>query len=178
MLLALVLAPIAAGCGSNKPTTFTSAAASAAHGPGAAAFQYARCIRAHGVPSFPDPQVTTGPGSGSIRQAVPPSAGLSPKFAAAQKACRGILPAIREATRGEQQARRQVFLAFARCLRSHGIAGFPDPDHDGQITRQMISSAGVDLHSNELLRAGATCVGVTHGAITMAQIRAAIDHRH
>jgi hypothetical protein len=177
MLVAL-LAPLAAGCGSNKPTTNTTtssgSAASAAQNPATAAYEYARCIRAHGIPSFPDPQVSVTQGRGEISQRVPASAGLSPKFPAAQKACRGILPPPSNSGGSEDQARRPYLLALARCMRSHGIAGFPDPDRTGQLSLQMISAAGIDFHSQEFLNAGLACVGVTHGTITAAQVRALV----
>jgi hypothetical protein len=48
---------------------------------------YARCIRAHGIPTFPDPDPTTGALS------LPPGlTKLSPVFVAAQHACRSKLP--------------------------------------------------------------------------------------
>jgi hypothetical protein len=40
----------------------------------------------------------------------------------------------------------------------------------------MISAAGIDLHQPAVLTAAKACVGVTRGAITMAQIEAAIAH--
>ena len=100
----------------------TSAANS--QNPATAAFKYAACIREHGVSSFPDPQVRTGQGRASIRQAVPASAGLSPRFAAAQKACKGIMPSPGNdgRTQADRQAKKRDLLAFAHCLRSHGIA--------------------------------------------------------
>ncbi len=178
LLPALVLTAFAAGCGSAKPPTTTTNSAASQNPDATAAYAYARCIRAHGVPNFPDPQVTTTAHGGSIRMAVPASAGGSPHFKAAQKACRGILPAPGGSSSSDDQAHRQVMLAFAHCLRSHGLAGFPDPTRDGQITPQMISAAGIDLRSSQFLRAGAACVGVTHGAITMAQVRAAASGQH
>ena len=172
MLVAL-LAPLVAGCGSNKPTTSTSTGASAAPNPATAAYAYARCIRAHGIASFPDPQVSTTAGGGRISQKVPASAGLSPKFPAAQKACQRILPPPGNSG-SEDRARKPYMLAMAHCLRNHGIAGFPDPDRNGRLTLQMISAAGVDVHSRQFLNAGIACVGVTHGTITAAQVRALV----
>ncbi len=52
--------------------------------------KFARCMRSHGVPNFPDPKITIGPGGGQgvdLR-----GAGLdfqSPAFQAAAKACGG-----------------------------------------------------------------------------------------
>jgi hypothetical protein len=166
-----LLAPLAAGCGSNKPTTSTTTGASAAQNAATAAYHYARCIRAHGIPGFPDPHVSITAGGGKISQEVPASAGLSPKFPAAQKACQGILPPASNSGGSEDRARKAYILALAHCLRTHGIAGFPDPDRSGRLTLQMISAAGVDVHTREFLGAGLACVGVTHGTITAAQVR-------
>lgn len=176
-LASLVLMVAAAGCGSAKPpATITNSGA--AQNPADAAYAYARCMRAHGVPDFPDPKVTTTANGGSIRIAVPASAGNPPAFKSAQRACRGILPAPGNSSPGERQAHRQVMFAFARCLRSHGLAGFPDPNHDGQLTLQMIGAAGIDVRSSQFVRAGSACVGVTHGAISLAQVRAAASGAH
>ena len=146
--------------------------------PAQQAFAYARCIRAHGVPAFPDPQVVTTSGSVGIRQGVPAAAGLSPAFTAAQKACRSILPAQQNGGDNDQGPHKQVLLVFARCLREHGVAGFPDPNAAGQLSQEMISAAGVDIHAPSFFNAAKACVGVTHGAITMAQVQAAISGHH
>jgi hypothetical protein len=174
-LPALVIMLVVVGCGSSKPPTTTNDAA--AQNPANSAYAYARCMRAHGVPDFPDPKVTRTAGGGSIRIEVPSSAGSSPNFKLAQKACRGILPAPGDSS-ADDQSDRQLLLAFAHCLRSHGLAGFPDPNRDGQLTLQMISAAGIDVHSSQFVRAGDACVGVTHGAITPAQVQAAASGQH
>lgn len=175
-LPALILLPVAAGCGSVHPTTSTTNSA-ASQDPGvAAAFAYAKCLREHGLPNTPDPQVSTTAGGGSVHIAVQAVAGNSPHFKAAQKACRGILPAPGSAQHGGPSGK--VLLAFAKCLRSHGLSGFPDPNRDGRITQQMISAAGFSPQSVAFQRAATACVGVTHGAITAAQVRAAGSAQH
>jgi hypothetical protein len=63
---------------------------------------------------------------------------------------------------------------MTHCLRNHGIAGFPDPDRNGRLTLEMISAAGVDVHSRQFLNAGLACVGVSHGTVTAAQVRALV----
>jgi len=177
-LAIVAVALLAAACGSAPSSPDTSSSSS--NNPAAAAFKFASCMRDHGVPNFPDPQVTTTPGGGSvgIRQAVPASTGRSPKFKAAQNACKGILPAPGSSGPGQQGPSKQVFLAFARCLRSHGIPGFPDPNAQGQLTLQMISAAGVDLKAPSFLTAGRACVGVTHGQITLGLVARAINGPH
>jgi len=176
-LPALGLMAVAAGCGSAHPTTSITNSA-AAQSPGAQAYAYARCMRAHGVSSFPDPHVSTTGNGVAVSMMAPKSAATAPAFKAASKACRGILPGPTDSTPAEQQAHRQVLLAFAHCLRSHGLSGFPDPNRNGDISQQMISAAGFDPRSTQFQRAGAACVGVTHGAITLAQVRAAANPQH
>jgi hypothetical protein len=173
-IIAAAALPLATACG-GSPAPVKSQSAKT---PAEQAFAYARCIRAHGVPAFPDPQVSTTPGSVGIRQAVPAAAGLSRAFPAAQKACRGIMPAPGKGGQGDHGPSKQVLLVFARCLRAHGITGFPDPDANGQLTQEMIRAAGVDLHSRGVFDAAKACVGVTHGAITMADVAAATSGSH
>jgi hypothetical protein len=174
ILLPLLLAPFAAGCGSNNPTT--SATAAAPQRGATAAYAYARCMRTHGVSNFPDPKVSVSPGHTSISIAVDPSITGSPSFKSADKACSGILPAPASPAeqRAEEQAHKQNLLAFARCLRTHGIHDFPDPDQQGSLHLSTLVSAGVDIHSRTFLGAATACASVTHGMITAAQIEQAV----
>ena len=66
-------------------------------------------------------------------------------------------------------------LAFARCMRARGFTSFPDPTNQGQLTPQMVTAAGIDLHQPELLTAGLACVPVTHGLLTRAAIERAVN---
>jgi hypothetical protein len=169
-------AAVCAGCGSSP----SQLPARTAGGPAAQAFAYSRCVRQHGVADFPDPHVTTTPGGGSVKIAMmaPASVGNSPAFKTAEKACRGILPAPGNDRPDRHGPSKQVVLAFAHCLRSHGMTGFPDPTAQGQLTPQMISAAGVDVHSQQFVAAGKSCVGVTHGQITVAQVEALASGQH
>lgn len=155
-------------CGSSSSSPSTTASAS--NSPAAVAFEYGSCMRKHGVSGYPDPQVTTNPG-GSVAMAVPGPANASaaPAFHSAQKACSGILLA-QSSTTGPSGPSRQEFLAFAHCLHTHGISDFPDPNTQGQITGQMINASGVDLKAPSFMTAADACIGVTHGAITRANV--------
>jgi hypothetical protein len=137
-------------------------------------------MRHHGVADCPDPRVTTTPGGGSVKIAMmaPASVGNSPAFKTAETSCRGILPAPGNDRPDGHGPSKQVVLAFARCLRSHGITGFPDRTAQGQLTPQMISAAGVDVRSHQFVAAGKACVGVTHGQITVAQLEALASGQH
>ncbi len=134
-------------------------------------------MRHHGVANFPDPQVTTTPGGGgvSVKQVVPAADANAPAFKGAQKACAGILNAAGTRERGPQPSKR-AFLAFARCLRSRGVSGFPDPNGQGQLTGSMIAAAGIDFRAPSFKAAAYACAGVTHGAITPAAVTQAINH--
>ena len=175
------MALLVAACGSTSPNS-PSTTGSASNGPAAAAVKFATCMRDHGIANFPVPQVTvtTTPGGGSvaIREAAPTGLGASPKLEAAQNACKGFQQAIGNSVAGPHGPSKQTFLAFARCLRSHGLSTFPDPDPQGQITGQMISAAGVNTRSPAFLTDARACVRVTHGQITKAMVAAAASGAH
>ena len=178
ILLALLFAPVLAGCGSNKPTAST--AASTPQNGVSAAYAYSRCMRSHGVPNFPDPKVSSSPGHTSVAIAVNPSETGSPKFKSADRACSGILPAPETPAQQQahDQAKKRYLLAFGRCLRTNGIQGFPDPDAHGHLSLQMVTAAGIDIRTRKFLDAAKACVGVTNGAVTLAQIQAAVNGGH
>lgn len=178
MLLALLLAPIAAGCGSKGPSTTTGQSGQSSSQNGvSAAYAFSRCMRSHGLPNFPDPKVSQSPGHASVGIAVNPSETNSPHFKSAQKACSGILPAPESPAQqaAQQRAHKQILLAFARCIRAKGVHEFPDPNAQGQLPLPSVTAAGVDIHSRQFLDAATSCVGVTHGEITAAQIRAGVN---
>jgi hypothetical protein len=77
-------------------------------------------MRAHGVPNFPDP----GGGGTSV---VGPGLNVgSPAFKAAQQACAKLAPGL-PGTPTLSASRRRALVAFARCVRAHGVPRFPDP---------------------------------------------------
>jgi hypothetical protein len=93
------------------------------------ALAFARCMRQHGLPNMPDPQLM---GDG-IAQRFPRGVGPNdPKVKAAQQACRRHLPNGGQVQRPSPQEQQEA-LAFARCMRQHGI-NMPDP----QITAEGV----------------------------------------
>ncbi len=94
--------------------------------------QFAQCLRSHGLPDLPDPQVSGGELTwGSDNQAV--KDGLSGSQAA-QDACRPILdrlPATAHHGASYSAADIQHLIQFAQCLRQHGVPEWPDPKADG-----------------------------------------------
>ena len=173
LVLVSIVSLLISACGSSSGSPSTTASNS----PAAAAFKYASCMRNHGVAGYPDPQVTTNP-DGSVATAIagPANASAAPAFRTAQKACSGIL--LAQSSSGPSGPSRQEFLAFAHCLHTHGISDFPDPNTQGQITGQMIDASGVDLKAPSFLAAADACVGVTHGAITRANVARLVNGPH
>jgi hypothetical protein len=135
-------------------------------------------MRKHGVTNFPDPKVTVHGNQVSVMIGINPALTAAPQFKSAQRACQGLMAGAAAPSPQQLHAREQAFLAFARCMRSHGVPRFPDPTNQGQITPNMLSSAGVDLHAPQTLTAGLACASVTHGLITRADVARAVNGSH
>jgi hypothetical protein len=161
------LSLLAAGCGGGSSTTAASTTAQSG------TLAYAQCMHSHGVPNFPDPT-----SSGEIpKDKIVPLVG-SPQFQVAERACLHVMPAGGlgpQAPAVPTHTRLADALAFARCMRARGFPSFPDPTKQGQLTAQMVTAAGIDLHQPDLLRAGLACVPVTHGLLTRAAIERAVN---
>jgi hypothetical protein len=163
---ALAAATVLTACGSSSPTS------SGSDGPPTQAqlqreqrdaVRFADCMRSHGVPNFPDP--TTSPHA--FKSALSTN---SPAVQSAATACQHLLPNGGRPNQSPARSQAQVaaMLAFARCIRSHGFPNFPDPTGAGELTREMIASAGINLHQPAVIQAGDACVSATHGVITRA----------
>jgi hypothetical protein len=165
------IALLTGACGSSSPpsTTKTSLSPQSAV---SKAYEYAACMRNHGVTNFPDPKVTnTGNGQAIAIRAIGPN---TPGFKTAMKACAGILPmpsnADVAAEAAQRRAHTQDLLSFALCMRDRGINGFPDPNAEGALTLQMITAAGIDLHAPQVAAAARACIPASHGVITPADV--------
>jgi hypothetical protein len=157
----LCVAVLAAGCGgSDKPGRAGSGpngadrtSGNSSSGVMAEAVAYARCMRGHGVPDFPDP--TASPGGGfAFKINGRPGSDLNPNrpaLSAALDECRALLPAAEEpAPVSAQKLAAEV--KWAHCMRSHGLPGFPDPDAEGAF-----DSSRFDDNSPAYQAAGQAC---------------------
>ncbi len=121
-------------------------------------------MRSHGMPNFPDSPYEQ-------KQALSSSNAQSPAVQSAETACRHLLAhGGQSQSAPPSQAQIAAELAFARCLRSHGFPNFPDPTTSGQLTHEMLASAGINLHQPAILHAADACVSVTHGFLTTAAV--------
>ena len=138
VLVTLVIGGVAEGCGgtshggsSQRPTAATGDAANSTastspsssisgESPGLA---FARCMRANGVPNFPDPL----PGRG-LQFSVNPDA---PAVRSAHAKCQKLLPGGGPPGPGSHTHPSEGTLVkltrIAQCMRHHGVPQFPDP---------------------------------------------------
>ena len=174
VLASIAAATVIAACGSSSSNASNSSNSSD-HPTQAqiqqdeqAAVRFADCMRSHGVPSFPDP--TSSPRG--FKTALDPSSRRSPAFQSALNGCGHLLPRSRVSTQSDVHSPAQIasFLAFARCMRSHGFPSFPDPTSTGNLNHEMLANAGIDLHQPAVVQAADARVGVTHGLITRADV--------
>ena len=131
------------------------------------AVRFAQCVRSHWVLNFPDPTSPQG-----FKQSIGASSEGSPVSRSAETACMHVLPGGGPPSQSavQRQAQTVAARAFARCLRSHGFPNFPDPTSGGQLTHEMLANAGINLHQPAVVQAADACVGVTHGAVTRADV--------
>jgi hypothetical protein len=137
--LALVAAIAIAACGGSSPSGSSAASITKA------GLEAAACMRTHGVPDFPDPGSGKAGSSGNTGNTgsggqitVPPGqidvdghilSEPSETVAAAYKKCeKYAVPAQGPPVSTAQLARLKAgALAYAKCVRAHGVANFPDP---------------------------------------------------
>jgi hypothetical protein len=128
--LALV-ALISAGCGSNTASETGTAGRSATATAGSTAaggsktttdqdklVKFAACIRAHGVPHFPDANA-----KGEFEFGIDVTAAVWTK---AVNACKALQPpgSLSSKRTPKQQ---KASIRFAQCMRENGVKDFPDP---------------------------------------------------
>lgn len=133
LVLVSLIALVGAGCGSNTATGAASSGSSTGSGASSGsasnggntqatkrekAVKFAECVRAQGVPHFPDPDAT-----GNFNFAVDVSAAT---FTSAVNACKALQPpGTLSAHRSPKQ--QSAALRFAQCVRANGVPDFPDP---------------------------------------------------
>lgn len=139
-LLSVALAAVGcvaalAGCGSSGSH---SRASTGPYGPRSSPAALSRCMRANGVSGFPDP--IAGPsGAVGLPLSVSPDGSITaegksfagPAVRSAERACKEYLPPAGGPPPQVAAKQRRQALAFARCMRAHGVPAFPDPTFSG-----------------------------------------------
>jgi hypothetical protein len=168
-------------CGSGSPGSSTAPAASASSAssanPGstsalarihAESLRFTRCVRADGVPNFPDPPANGGYGVKSFAQqsngrtiSVEGVSVDAPAFRSALAACHRYLPQPPAPSAADLAQVRAEAVRYGRCMRKHGI-DIPDPKvgpgPGGRgIGRQIDIPPGMTQDSPAFVAADDTC---------------------
>lgn len=119
-------------CGGNSVSTGSSGSSQAAGATPSASSQasnnavaFAQCMRAHGIPSYPDPSSASGPVD-SRQLGVTDTV-----YESARTTCYRLYPQRQSGpglTTAQQQQVLGQLLNLAKCMRSHGLPTFPDPN--------------------------------------------------
>lgn len=156
-LLAVAIMTACSG-GTHNPTVSATPSASPS-GTGGVSVAYSHCMRAHGVPDFPDPDSNGGisvhasSGSGALDP-------NSPQYQAAQTACASLAPG--GGTAADQSKGLANAVKYAACMRAHGVTNFPDPTLvNGQIEFQGQGGIG---RSPQFPAAQSACQPVLSGS--------------
>jgi hypothetical protein len=164
---AIAASTVIAACGTNSSNSSGSGShltAAQVRRAEQDAVRFADCMRSHGMSNFPDSPYEQKHllASGSAR---------GPAVQSALAACSHLLShGGQSQSPAHSQVQIAAMVAFARCLRGHGFANFPDPTSSGDLTHQMLATAGINLQQPALVQAADACVGVTHGAINKTAV--------
>jgi hypothetical protein len=146
LLVVAALALTAAACSSGSKSH-----GAASGSPRASLLAYSRCMRAHGIKDFPDPN-----SQGNLTVDAGPGSDLDPNnshYNAADKACKSLLPPRQAPPAGVKDAN----LKYARCMRAHGISDFPDPQADGQLRIEAKPGSDLDPNNPQYKAANTAC---------------------
>ena len=177
ILLCLVGAGISlAACGSSSsnsgdPTSPGSSSSQDNAAANSQGLRFAACMRSHGVPNFPDPtggqidlRVQQSPNGTTLLNGVQVN---GPAFKGAMKSCQSYLPNGGHPTAAQTAQARSEALAMARCMRTHGVPNFPDPQFstgpNGGIGVR-IGGAGINPSSPGFQTAAKECGSIFGGA--------------
>jgi hypothetical protein len=167
------VAHLGSSTASSSSSTGSSTGSSSAAGPGgeaqpgAQAIAYSACMRAHGVPNFPDPHIVQNGNEVKVSVGINPSISGNPHFDSAQQACRKLQPGGGPgASSGPpiSQSEQAQYLKAAACIRAHGIPNFPDPTFSGGGVH-VPKTAGINPHSPQVRAAEEACQSLIPGGL-------------
>jgi hypothetical protein len=157
VLAGLVL--LTAACG-GSPGAVSSPSASTASASATSRLAYVHCVRAHGVPNYPDPDSNGQEPPGTKQLFV-----NNPQFRAASSGCRHLLPngGLPTQTSQANALTEAGAVRFAGCMRTHGYPTFPDPTIDsvGQPVFK-VQAAGIAPQSPQVLATLRRCLSLLH----------------
>jgi hypothetical protein len=125
-------------------------------GGGGLTIAYSKCMRAHGITKFPNPN-SQGIISNLAKYGINPKE--SPKFKAAATACHKLASGSSAKTRKAAPAPAAA-MKFVACMRSHGLPKFPIPSSQGTV---ILTGTGYDPSSAVFRNAQAICKPLLNG---------------
>jgi hypothetical protein len=151
----MALALAVAGCGSGGPV----ASAQTGSGPGPGTVTFAECMRAHGVPQFPDPGGPAPAGSSIslLGAKLPPTMNIhAPAFQSALQTC------MKQFLAGHPRppvsaAQKAAAVKYSECMRAHGVPNFPDPKFPSGGGIGFATPVNVNLNSPAAQHAQQVC---------------------
>jgi hypothetical protein len=158
----LLLLTAACGRGTSSSSTSSTSGTSSSGTSGVSAayvsdkLGLARCLRAHGVPNYPDPNASgqEPPGAKQLT--------FTPHAQAAVAACSYWGHRMSNDVAVQNQVVTGQYVRFARCMRAHGLPDFPDPGYaEGRVEFVLSASQdGFDPHSPQVLAKAHRCESV------------------
>lgn len=149
---------LAAACG-GSPSSAGSGGSPSLGGSASSpsVFAFARCVRHHGVPNYPDPGSNGPMPNGSVQQFAQQLGVSFPRLRAALDACVNLNPkANGQGSQPLTAQEQRDYLRAARCMRLHGITNLPDPTFPGGHVNFTIPSS-MDTTSPRFTQALRTC---------------------
>ena len=142
-IIALAGLAVLAACGSQPSATGSGGSSTSTQ----QAVAFSRCVRARGVPNWPDPA-----SGGQLPKETAQQLGVSnAQLQVALNACQHLLPNtgnIDDDPAALNQWWNQL-LRFARCMRAHGVPNWPDPSPyppDRVRPTFNLHAAGIGFH--------------------------------
>ncbi|MEV8390470.1 MULTISPECIES: hypothetical protein [unclassified Streptomyces] len=129
------------------------------------ALAFAACMRAEGVPAFPDPQQADG----GVRMEAGGVDTDSPEFQGAMEACRDKAPQAEGQGQGGEPLDPAKVAAWARCIRDNGVPDFPDPEINGGQMALDFGGAGLSMADPAFQQARSACQDAWPGGGMMIQ---------
>jgi hypothetical protein len=124
-------------------------------------------MRAHGVPNFPEPKISSNGNEHKVAIRVTPAITGNPQFKPAQQACSKLLPGGGPGEGSNHPISTQEqsqYLKAAACIRVHGVPNFPDPTFSGGGVH-LPKTAGIDPHSPQVRAAEEACQSLIPGGL-------------
>jgi hypothetical protein len=150
----LVLLVAACGGGASSPA---SAGPPTLQSLTTQALGYAKCMRSHGIPNFPDPTVQDSAQSKGVGFSMPSGVDPhSPQFQSASKTCQKQT-GFGHISAAQMQQGMNAMLKYAECMRSHGITNFPDPVENSHQIGFNINGTGIDRNAPRVKAANKAC---------------------